>query len=78
MMVAKWAQECPACGGRIKAGDPIKRYVQRVGGWGDEGRWSDTGKFRHVTCPKVSLPRRHAPRVSSAQLWDADNGLDSV
>lgn len=71
-MIAKWLSNCSACHQPIPPGTPIKRHLLRVGGWGTDGRWEDTGKFRHVACPKVVLPRRHAPRVSGAQIWDGD------
>ena len=67
-------KECPACHTPITVGTPIKRYFQRVGGFGPEGRWEDTKKFKHASCPKRAAPRKDSRGfVRQSQLLDAED-----
>lgn len=73
-MEAKWSQKCPACGSMIDTGAPIKRWFRRIGGFGPEGHWEDTGKFKHATCPKTPTPRKDSRGfVRQSQLLDAED-----
>lgn len=77
-MIAKWGSDCPACHQPIDRGTDIKRWVRRIGGFGPEGHWEDTGQFKHATCPKTQLPSRRASRISRAQVLIDYDGLSDL
>ena len=78
-MEAKWASKCPACHNPIPTGSEIKRWFRRVGGFGAEGHWEDTGQWKHAKCPKVAAPRKDSRGfVRQSQLLDSEDYLGQL